>query len=132
MDAWNDNRTSSESTTSPLSGELSIQVAVGDSQPSAEGKPRKADRVSVELDAGLRQRGASAVSVHILDLSTHGFRINTHLELAVGTDVWLRLPGLEPSLARVMWIEGCLAGCAFERPLHPAVLELVVQRAGHG
>lgn len=131
MDAWHDSRTGTESASAPLSGQLSIQVDVDDA--SAEGgTSRRADRISIDLDAGLRQRGAAAVSVHIRDLSTHGFRIVTHLELAVGTDVWLRLPGLEASLARVMWVDGNLAGCAFDRPLHPAVLELVVKRAGGG
>lgn len=129
MDAWHDSRTGNEGTSAPLSGQLSIQVDVDDAAP-ADAKSRKADRVSIDLAAGLRQRGAAAVSVHIRDLSTHGFRIVTHLELAVGTDVWLRLPGLEASLARVMWVDGNLAGCAFDRPLHPAVLELVVKRAG--
>lgn len=128
MDAWQDSRTGNEGAAAPLSGQLSIQVDVDDA--SASGKGRRADRISIDLDAGLRQRGAAAVSVHIRDLSTHGFRIVTHLELAVGTDVWLRLPGLEASLARVMWVDGNLAGCAFDRPLHPAVLELVVRRAG--
>lgn len=136
MEAWNSNRTSTESTTAPISGEISIRVAPTQGKAGGKkrgsAKARAADRVSIALDAGLRQRGAAAVSVHVRDLSTHGFRIDTHLELAVGTDVWLRLPGLEPSLAHVMWREGYLAGCAFERPLHPAVLEMIVNRAGGG
>jgi hypothetical protein len=32
------------------------------------------ERTHVEIGAGLRQRGASGVTVRILDLSTHGFR----------------------------------------------------------
>lgn len=131
MDAWNDSRAANERATGRLSGHLSIQVAVEDAAPDCA-KARNADRVSVELDAGLRQRGASAVSVHILDLSTHGFRIETHLELSVGTDVWLRLPGLEPNLARVKWTDGSVTGCAFERPLHPAVLDMIVRRTEGG
>lgn len=110
----------------PLTGELSIQVTVSD--PGQ--KERKTERVPVSLDAGLRPRGiSSAVSVQILDLSTHGFRIDSQLDLAVGTDVWLRLPGLEPCHARVAWVDGYVAGCAFERPLHPAVLDMIVSRA---
>lgn len=109
-----------------LTGELSIQVTVSD----ADKKARKSARVPVSLDAGLRARGGySSVSVQILDLSTHGFRIESLLDLAVGMDVWLRLPGLEPCHARVAWVENYVAGCAFERPLHPAVLEMIVSRA---
>lgn len=89
---------------------------------------RKAPRCHVELGAGLRQRGASGVSVQILDLSTHGFRASTHLDLPIGTDVWLKLPGLEAWHSRVAWMNGHLVGCAFVRPLHPAVLEMVVTK----
>src|SRR5690606_19504125 len=90
---------------------------------------RCADRVPVQLGAGLRQRGASGISVELLDLSTHGFRVVTHLDLEVGTDVWLRLPGLEASHARVCWAERNQIGCAFVRPLHPAVLDMIVARS---
>ena len=111
----------------PLSGELSITPPKKETRPAS---PRNATRVTVELDAGLRQRGAAAVAAHILDLSTHGFRVETHLGLEVGSPIWLRLPGLEASLAQVMWCEGNLVGCAFDRPLHPAVLDLILRRAG--
>jgi PilZ domain-containing protein len=108
----------------PLSGELSTQS--GFAEPARPG--RRAERVSVELGAGLRQRGASGVTVQIMDLSTDGFRAATHLELYPGTDVWLRLPGLEACHARVMWSEGHYVGCAFVRPLHPAVLDMIVAK----
>lgn len=112
---------------SPLKGELSIHES--DMNPNR--KARKSTRVPVSLDAGLRARGGVApVSVEILDLSTHGFRIDTLLDLQVGMDVWLRLPGLEPCHAKVAWVDGYVAGCAFERPLHPAVLDMIVSRAG--
>ena len=50
-------------------------------------------------------------------------------DLPVGTDVWLRLPGLEACQAKVAWERGNHVGCAFERPLHPAVLEMIAKRA---
>lgn len=103
-----------------LTGELSTE-------PTAEG--RKAERNEVSLGAGLRQRGASGVTIQILDLSTHGFRAATHLELAAGTDVWLKLPGLESLHGHVVWMRGHMLGCEFARPLHPAVLQMVVRNA---
>ncbi|HWT11925.1 MAG TPA: PilZ domain-containing protein [Allosphingosinicella sp.] len=109
-----------ESDTPSLSGELSTE--------RGQRKGRRAERVTVELGAGLRQRGASGVSVQIMDLSTDGFRVATHLDLYPGTDVWLRLPGLEPCHARVMWARGHSVGCAFVRPLHPAVLDMIIAR----
>lgn len=95
-----------------------------------ERKARKSERIPVEVGAGLRQRGATGVSVRVLDLSPEGFRASTHLELNKGSDVWLRLPGLEPLHATVAWCEGHFLGCAFERPLHPAVVEMIVRKAG--
>src|SRR3546814_13895154 len=76
-------------------------------------RERRARRTKVSLDAGLRQRGASGVTVEMLDLSTHGFRVRTHLLLEPGADIWLKLPGLEALHARVAWAEGAELGCAF-------------------
>lgn len=89
---------------------------------------RQAERTPVALDAGLRRRGATGVAIEVLDLSTHGFRASTHLDLQRGADVWLKLPGLETLHAQVAWTRGHLIGCAFARPLHPAVLQMVVRR----
>ena len=110
----------------PIQGELSTESGLAPQQ----AKGRRADRVPVELGAGLRQRGASGVSVQVMDLSTDGFRVATHLDLPAGADVWLRLPGLEPCHARVVWSEGHLVGCAFLRALHPAVLQMIIGKAG--
>ena len=105
-----------------FAGELSVATEA----PAPKG--RVSERVSIEVAAGLRQRGASGVSVQVMDLSTHGFRAMTHLQLAEGSDVWLRLPGLEPCHATVAWSKGNYIGCRFERPLHPAVLEMIVRK----
>jgi hypothetical protein len=98
-------------------------------EPGSEG--RKAERAEVVVGAGLRQRGAHAVTVQVLDLSTHGFRAATHLDMMAGSDVWLKLPGLESLHARVAWMRGHLMGCEFVRPLHPAVLQMVVRATSH-
>ncbi|HEY0112226.1 MAG TPA: PilZ domain-containing protein [Allosphingosinicella sp.] len=91
---------------------------------------RRAERQEVALGAGLRQRGAHAVSVQILDLSVTGFRAATHLQMMTGSDIWLKLPGLESLHARVVWMNGHIMGCEFVRPLHPAVLAMVVRNSG--
>ena len=113
----------------PISGEVSTDGFAAAAASSGHQKERISPRVPVDFGAGLRQRGGSGVSVHIMDLSTHGFRIETHLDLQVGQQIFLRLPGLESSAAIVCWVRGYVAGCAFERPLYPAVLDLVVARA---
>jgi hypothetical protein len=63
-----------------------------------------------------------------MDLSVDGFRVATHLDLFEGSDVWLRLGGLEACHATVVWTSGHLVGCRFSRPLHPAVLDMVVAK----
>jgi hypothetical protein len=108
-----------------LSGELTTGK-----KPAIKQASRKSERVALEIGAGLRQRGGTGVSIQILDLSVDGFRACTHLQMDKGSDVWLRLPGLEPYHAKVMWTKGNFIGCAFERPLHPAVLEMIVRKTG--
>ena len=110
-----------ETENSGLIGQLSTSEALSG---------RQEDRVRVGIDAGLRQRGAAGITVEILDLSQSGFRASTHLDLAAGSDVWLKLPGLEALHAKVAWARGNFIGCAFERPLHPAVLDMIVKRGG--
>ena len=119
MDAWGSQwEPDEESGVAPFEAELST---------APELKPRAAERVEVSFGAALRQRGASGVSVHVADLSTTGFRVATNLEPQPGTDVWLRLPGLEPCHARAVWCRGHHVGCEFVRPPHPAVLQMVVR-----
>lgn len=126
MDSWSASWPQPSDRDGPsFSGELSTSFE----RPGATPKGRVSERVPLEMGAGLRQRGASGVSIQVMDLSTHGFRAATHLELPHGTDVWLRLPGLEPFHAKVAWAKGHFIGCAFERPLHPAVLDMIVRKS---
>lgn len=119
MDGWNGHwQPEQESGIEPFEAQISTRQAA---------KARTAERVDVSFGAALRQRGASGVTVQIADLSTNGFRVATHLELQPGTDVWLRLPGLEPCHARAVWSHGHHVGCEFVRPLHPAVLQMIVR-----
>lgn len=90
--------------------------------------PRQANRQSCGIGAGLRPRGATGFSARILDMSTHGFRALTPNDLAPGEEVWLKLPGIETLHAKVAWIDGDLIGCAFFQPLHPAVLQMMINR----
>jgi hypothetical protein len=104
---------------------FSAELSTG---PDSDG--RRAERAEVAVGAALRQRGAHAVTVQVLDLSVSGFRAATHLELMEGSDIWLKLPGLESLHARVVWMNGYVMGCEFVRPLHPAVLAMLVRNCG--
>lgn len=95
-------------------------------------RARIAPRNRVDLEAGARPAGGSGTGVRVTDLSTHGFCMETHLLLAPGADVWLRLPSLDLRRAKVAWTRGALVGCAFEPPLSPFVVDLIVARARTG
>lgn len=91
--------------------------------PTPEG--RTAERRIVNLAANLREPGASLAEAEVTDLSVTGFGAETDAALEVGAHVWLKLPGLEPTNSRVVWVEGRKAGFEFTTPLHPATLDLV-------
>jgi PilZ domain len=98
--------------------------------PTPEG--RKAERRVVNLAASLREPGASLVDAEVTDLSVTGFGAETDAPLEPGTQVWLKLPGLEPASSRVIWAEGRKAGFEFLTPLHPGTLDIVTAATRRG
>lgn len=91
--------------------------------PTSDG--RRAERRIVNLAASLREPGASLVDAEIVNLSVTGFGAETEAPLEAGACVYLKLPGLEPTNCRVVWVEGNKAGFEFMSPLHPATLDTV-------
>jgi hypothetical protein len=47
-----------------------------------------------------------------------------------GMEIWIMLPGFEGRKAAVLWSQDHEAGCAFEKPLHPAILDHIVRTNG--
>ena len=74
---------------------------------------RKHRRVPVELDATMRELGASGVEARVLNLSETGFMAEADAEFEVGTRVWLMLPGRERANAVVKWVAGYKLGAEF-------------------
>jgi hypothetical protein len=89
--------------------------------------PRRAERVAVRLQASLRQQSFSKFDVLVSDLSTDGFRCETHYRVSPNSIVWLTIPGLSPLESHVVWANGKAYGCAFTQPLHVAVMEHVAR-----
>ena len=87
---------------------------------------RRALRKSVKMRAHLRDRGQTRFEIEVTDLSMSGFRAETSFTLWPGTIVWLTLPGLAALEAVVAWRDKFKYGCAFAKPLHPAVFEHIV------
>jgi hypothetical protein len=87
---------------------------------------RRALRKAVKMRAHLRDRGTTRFEIEVVDLSTTGFRAQTSFTLWPGTTVWLTLPGLAGLEAVVAWRDKYRYGCAFAKPLHPAVFDHIV------
>ena len=87
---------------------------------------RRSLRRAVKMRAHLRDRGQTKFEIDVVDLSLAGFRAETSFTLWPGTIVWLTLPGLAPMEAVVAWRDKFQYGCAFRRPLHPAVFDHIV------
>ena len=78
---------------------------------------RRATRLPVELDAKMRELGATGVDARILNISETGFMAIANGEFEVGTRVWLMLPGRDRANAVVRWTAGDKLGAEFSEPI---------------
>lgn len=102
-----------------------MPLFVADIVPQPVRRLRRGERRSVRAAAQCR-RGTMRETVAVLDLSPGGARVRAMAPLRTGHAVWIRLPGIEPLEARVVWTRGFESGCEFAHPLHPAVFEALV------
>lgn len=91
---------------------------------------RKADRRAAGIEAQLRRLGHLNYSVKLRDISSDGCQIDLVERPAIGEVMQVKLPGLGTMEARVRWVDNYVAGLNFERPMHPAVFDLLLQRVG--
>lgn len=82
------------------------------------------------MPARLRRLGRLNYSVELRDLSPEGCMIDLVERPSLGEVMQLKLPGLETIPAHVRWIDNYVAGLKFDRPIHRAVFELLLERAG--
>ncbi len=78
---------------------------------------RSERRLTVELDATMRELGASGVEARVLNISDRGFMAQTEAHFEVGSRIWLILPGRERANAVVKWTAGDRLGAEFAEPL---------------
>ena len=91
-------------------------------------RERRSVRVStIACEVDFRQRGGPKYAVHLIDLSPEGARFEPPIRVSLDEEVWLRIPGIEPRLGRVCWIEKWQVGIEFVQPFHPAVFDHVVK-----
>lgn len=88
---------------------------------------RLVERRHVIVPVKVRRPGETWFRSHISDLSVSGFRLQSFMKLMSGDGLWVMLPGFEGRRAHVLWSRGPEAGCQFERPLHPAILDHIVK-----
>ena len=71
----------------------------------------------MRLNATIREPGRSRVGVRVIDMSTHGCRIESTSGTSPDTWVLLSIAGLETQYCRVAWACHEFAGLEFATPL---------------
>lgn len=74
-------------------------------------------RLPVDLEAKMRELGASGIEAKVLNISERGFMASADAHFEVGTRVWLMLPGRERANAVVKWVAGDRIGAEFAEPI---------------
>jgi hypothetical protein len=107
------------------------KAGVAFTPPEAEAKkhwPRRSDRISLAADVTLKRRGATGFRVTVSDVSAEGCKVALVERPSVDERVLVKFDGIEALDSAVCWVEGFTAGLKFERPIHPAVFDLMVAR----
>jgi hypothetical protein len=89
----------------------------------ASSEQRQSARRLVNFAAALREEGAKSTQARVTDLSEGGCRLRCDEPVEAGSEIWVKLPGLEAKRARLVWVEGENAGCEFETPLYQSEID---------
>ena len=95
-----------------------------------EHQPRQAERMSSTAEVSLRRLGKLNYRVQVFDVSSNGCKVELVDKPRLDEHVLVKFDGLESLEAEVCWIDGTTAGLRFEKPIHPAVFDLLLQRLG--
>jgi len=90
--------------------------------------PRRSERVSLSAEVLLRRPGQSPYHIRVTDLSPEGCKVDLIQRPSEGEHMLLKFEGLEALEAEVCWVEGFCAGLEFDKPIHPAVFDLLLDR----
>jgi hypothetical protein len=92
-------------------------------RPDGQPERRKAPRTALRLNATIREPGRSRTAARVIDISTHGCRVEANLAASEDTYLLLSIAGLETQYCRVVWNCHEFVGIEFAAPLAEAVLE---------
>lgn len=95
--------------------------------PEGQAERRRVERTALRLNATVRESGKSRVAARVIDISTHGCRIETNSVASADTWLMLNIAGLETQYCRVVWRCHEFAGIEFAAPLAEAVLDRLLQ-----
>jgi hypothetical protein len=84
---------------------------------------RRVARSALRLTATMRDGRSSRVRARVIDMSTHGCRIECTSLVDDDSWVWLSIAGLETQYCRVAWHCQEFIGLEFEKPLAEPVFE---------
>jgi hypothetical protein len=98
------------------------------SEPRSERVERSDQRISTQATVAFRRIGMSKFTVDVHDISPRGCRLDTVERPAVDEQVLVKFDSLEPIECHVRWIEGHETGVEFDRPIHPAVFDMLAAR----
>ena len=96
-------------------------------QPEVAPDRRRANRAALRLAATMREGSRGKVQVRLIDISTHGARVECSSTVAVDAWLWLNITGLESQYCRVVWHCQEFVGLEFEKPIAEAVLDRLVE-----
>ena len=97
-------------------------------RPDGQPDRRRAERSALRLNATVRVASRSRVQARVIDISTHGCRIEcTSADVDVDAWLWLSIAGIENQYSRVVWRAREFAGLEFAKPLAEPVLERILQ-----
>jgi hypothetical protein len=101
-------------------------MSESDKRPDGQER-RRVPRAALRLNATIREPGRSRVGVKVIDISTHGCRIEAISGASEDSWVLLTIAGLETQYSRVAWSVHEFAGLEFATPLSEAVLDRLLQ-----
>ena len=97
-------------------------------RPDGQPERRRADRAALRLNATMRAGGGkSRIQVRLIDISTHGCRIDCTSTVEQDSWIWLSVAGLETQYCRVAWQCQEFVGLEFATPLAETVLDRLLQ-----
>lgn len=101
-----------------------------DTRPDGQPERRRAPRSALRLNATIREPGRSRAGARVIDISTHGCRIESLPGATVDNYVLLSIAGLDTQYCRVVWSCHEFVGVEFAAPLAEAVLDRLLAEAG--